>query len=166
MTKAKPATAARDRASHMRMWITAGLGLTADLLTKSWAWRILDGDFTERLEVIEGVLDIRLALNAGVAFGIELGWWPIVLTVLAGIALVMYLFLTSLRTAVCAHFGLGLILSGALGNLADRLTQPYQVRDFINFSFWPTFNVADVALCVGVGLLALSMLRAPQPSNE
>lgn len=166
MTKANPATAARDRTSHIRMWITAGLGLAADLLTKSLAWRMLDASPTRRHDLIEGILDIRLVYNPGVAFGIELGFWPIVLTVLAGIALVIYFFLTSLKSAVCAHFGLGFILAGALGNLADRLTPPHQVRDFINFSFWPTFNVADIALCVGVGLLALSMLRTPQPGKQ
>lgn len=165
MTKAQLETAARDRASHIRMWVTAGLALVADLASKTLAWRVLEDLPEPKIVVIPKFLDIRMVYNRGVAFGIELGWWPILLAVLAGIGLVVYLFLASVRTATWAHIGLGLILAGALGNLVDRLTHPYMVRDFIAFSFWPAFNLADVFLCIGVGLLALTMLRNPHPGK-
>ena len=80
--------------------------------------------------------------------------------------LVVWLFLASERNAVCYHVGLGLILAGALGNLVDRLKEPWKVRDFIDFSFWPTFNVADALLCVGVALVGLSILRCPARSDS
>jgi signal peptidase II len=152
-------TAAGDPASHMRLWITAGLGLAADLLSKWLAWQMLEDVAGSSHNLIEGFLSFKLVLNEGIAFGIKLGWWPILIAALAGILLVMYLFLASARQARAGHVGMGLILAGALGNLTDRVFPPYQVRDFINFHFWPTFNLADAFLCVGVGLLALSILR-------
>ncbi len=68
--------------------------------------------------------------------------------------------------------GLALVLGGAIGNLVDRVRFGYVV-DFLLFGagghYWPAFNVADSAICVGVGLLALDMLRqkapAPSPTN-
>ena len=59
--------------------------------------------------------------------------------------------------------GLALILGGAVGNLYDRITLGYVV-DFLNFHlnnhYWPAFNVADSAICVGVGLLLLDSFKA------
>ena len=135
----------------------AGLGAAADLLSKWYACKTLvEG---QPREVIPGILDWTLGYNPGIAFGIELGWWVILPAVLLGVVLVVWLFLTSDRGAVYYHIGLGLILAGALGNLVDRLSRRGEVRDFIDFSFWPTFNVADALLCVGVGLVGLWILR-------
>ena len=59
--------------------------------------------------------------------------------------------------------GLALVLGGAIGNLYDRITLGYVV-DFLNFHlnnhYWPAFNVADSAICVGVGLLLLDSFKA------
>ena len=64
-----------------------------------------------------------------------------------------------------AVLALGLVMGGAIGNISDSLRFEY-VRDFLRFDFgfppfdpFPTFNVADSAICVGVSLLALQMLR-------
>ena len=65
-------------------------------------------------------------------------------------------------------FGLGLIIGGALGNAADRLAYGY-VADFYHFhvgSFsWYVFNLADVAICIGVGLLVLEGLTEKPRAN-
>ena len=145
--------------SHIRFWLTAGLGLLVDLLSKWYAWEKLAAVPGQTREVIPGILDWKLVYNPGIAFGIELGWLVILSAVLVGIVLVVWLFLASDKRAVYYHIGLGMILAGALGNLVDRLREPRQVRDFIDFSFWPTFNVADALLCVGVGLVGLWILR-------
>ena len=59
-------------------------------------------------------------------------------------------------------FGLALVLGGALGNLYDRITLGYVV-DFLSFHinnhYWPAFNVADSAICVGVGILLLDSFK-------
>lgn len=61
-------------------------------------------------------------------------------------------------------FGLALVLGGAVGNLYDRVTLGYVV-DFLNFHYhslyWPAFNVADSAICIGVGLLLLDSFKRP-----
>ena len=68
--------------------------------------------------------------------------------------------------------GLALILGGAVGNLMDRVRFGYVV-DFLDFAVsghhWPAFNVADSAICIGVGLLFLDMLRneeEPAPRTD
>jgi len=152
-------SAASHSLSHIRFWVAAGLGLGADLLSKWYAWQKLQDVPGQTHEFIRGFLAFKLVRNPGIAFGIELGWWLILVAVFLGICVVVYLFLASEKTVALFHVGLGLILAGALGNLVDRVSWPYQVRDFIDFSFWPTFNLADVFLCVGVGLIALWILR-------
>ena len=142
-----------------------GLGLLADLLSKWYAWEKLADIPEQTQEVISGILDWKLVYNPGVAFGLKLGWWPILFAVVVGIVLIIGLFFTSSKSAISYHIGLGLILSGALGNLVDRLTEPYMVRDFIKIGFWPTFNVADALLCVGVALVGLWILRTG-PSQD
>ena len=160
MNQKKFGRAASDPASNLRLWITAGVGMAVDLLSKWLVWRALENVPGQKHEIIKGVLSFQLAQNPGIAFGIELGRWFILLVNLAGILLILYLFLGSDKTVRAGHIGMGLILAGALGNLVDRLLPPHEVRDFIDFPVWPTFNPADVFLCVGVGLLALSILRS------
>lgn len=164
------APAAGDLASHMRLWITTGLGLVADLFSKWLAWRMLENAPNQNHDIIEGFFAFKLARNPGIAFGIEIGWWPILIATIAGVLLILYLFLASSRAARFGHIGMGFVLAGALGNMVDRLIPPHMVRDFIDFSFWPTFNLADAFLCVGVGLLAISMLwlqsSSPNPNRR
>ena len=137
-----------------------------DLLSKWYAWEKLAEAPERTRELIRGFLVLKLVYNPGIAFGIELGWWLILSAVVLGVVLVIWLFLVSESKAVCYHVGLGLILAGAVGNLVDRLREPWMVRDFIDFSFWPTFNVADVLLCVGVSLVGLWVLRGHQERSS
>ena len=158
MNQEKAVWAWTDPASHLRLWIPAGVGAAADLLSKWLVWRWLAGPPEKQHEIIRGILSFSLARNPGIAFGIKLPWALIMATTLAGIVLIIYLFQSSTRDARVGHIGMGLILAGAVGNLVDRVLPPHTVRDFIDFPFWPTFNLADAFLCVGVGLLAVSIL--------
>ncbi|MBI2574843.1 signal peptidase II, partial [Candidatus Woesearchaeota archaeon] len=63
--------------------------------------------------------------------------------------------------AAYAKTGVALILAGTTGNIIDRLLLGY-VTDFIAFSFWPAFNIADSALTIGTGLMILYFARTPQ----
>ncbi len=137
-------------ASWRRLLIVVGLVMVADQLTKSIIRSsILPGD---RRTVLAGILDITNANNKGVAFGALAGGGAIVaaLTGLALGALVVY-FVLRARTP---HLWLpvGLLLGGALGNLADRARMG-SVTDFIDPRLWPAFNVAD--MCVVFGVLIL-----------
>ena len=159
MNEEKSVRAWSDPASHLRLWIPAAVGAAADLLSKWLIWRWLGPpEKQHEIIIIRGILSFSLARNPGIAFGIKLPWALIMATTLAGIVLIIYLFQSSTRDARVGHIGMGLILAGAVGNLVDRVLPPHTVRDFIDFPFWPTFNLADAFLCVGVGLLAVSIL--------
>ena len=113
----------------------------------------------DSINVIPGILSIMRIHNSGIAFGLFPGM-PDVFSVMNFISIfaVFYFYAsvsprTILLTAAC-----GLIMGGAVGNLIDRVRMGYVV-DFINFSFWPAFNVADSAISIGVALLMISFFR-------
>jgi signal peptidase II len=127
-----------------------------DQLTKIWAVHALsDGP----VEVIGTVLQWRLTRNPGGAFSLLTGLTP-VLAVLA-VVMVVYIVRTTRRTAdAVMAYSLALVLGGAVGNLVDRLVRSPgflrgEVIDFIKVPHWPTFNVADCAITVGVILIAI-----------
>lgn len=97
--------------------------------------------------------------NTGVAFGLGRGnsglFTLIALAVVVG--LVVYQWRLP-AAALWPRFALGLVAGGAVGNILDRLRQGY-VTDFLDFKFWPVFNVADSCVVVGVLLLALYLWR-------
>ena len=134
----------------------AGVVVALDQLTKVWAVSALsDGP----VKVIGSVLEFRLTRNPGGAFSLGTGLTP-VLAVLA-VVMVIYIVRTTRRTAdAVMAYSLALVLGGAVGNLVDRLVRSPgflrgEVVDFIKVPHWPTFNVADCAITVGVILIAI-----------
>ena len=117
------------------------------------------------LSVVPGLFDLRLVLNDGAAWGILAGrQWLLVLVSAAMLAL-----LAAERRALLAtrlsRFAAALLAGGILGNLVDRLRTGLVV-DFVSVHWrdawtFPTFNLADSAICIGVALLVLSSLLAP-----
>ncbi|MBI5699389.1 signal peptidase II [Candidatus Saganbacteria bacterium] len=95
--------------------------------------------------------------NRGAAFGLFQGkrFFFVVAGALV-IALIFY-FHSKFKSSDLLQLPLGLMLGGSAGNLIDRLARRYVV-DFIDFRFWPVFNVADTGLNIGVGLLILIFL--------
>ena len=65
------------------------------------------------------------------------------------------------------RYGLSLVVGGALGNLTDRLRYG-EVVDFLDFRIWPVFNLADVAIVIGAGLLILELIttKSSEPDKE
>ena len=136
----------------------------ADQASKAWAVRRLRTG--EVVRAIDGVLHFAYAENPGIAFGRlqeggEFGRW--MLSALAGLAIVGLLayFFRTKRTDDRVLGAVALLLAGVAGNLCDRVRLGH-VIDFIEVyigSFqWPTFNVADAAICTGAALLALDLL--------
>ncbi len=146
--------------------------LTADYLTKAWAEsRLATGPCSDEtcISIFGTSARLRLIYNTGAAFstGEGLGW---LLTPLA-IVMAGYLFFLSTRTIDrWSLIALGSIAGGALGNVADRLVRAEDgfasggVVDFIDFRFWPVFNVADIGVVCGVGLLIFRQIKAPDAS--
>lgn len=126
---------------------------TLDRISKVWALRNLKGG--EEYSIFPS-LKLRLTFNEGSAFGIKLFEWNpswIILTTL----LIMGLYLFRIKT-LRYRIGRALVVSGAIGNLIDRLLKG-KVIDFISFYKWPTFNLADSFITLGLLLLVLSILR-------
>ncbi len=148
--------------------------LAADLLTKYLVDVAMDSRAS--LEIIPGFLRISQVLNSGIAFGLfddlQSAWKPIVLAGLAAVAVVTILVYGSsvppgrrmLRLALAVTLG------GIVGNFLDRLVDG-RVIDFIEVHwldrwYWPTFNVADSAITVGIILLVIDTVRNPDAERQ
>ena len=141
----------------------AGAAFMVDQSSKAWAIRRLrfEGDRT----IIHNFLNFAYAQNPGVAFSMlddqgDAGRWGLsIVAMLAGM-LVLYFFWRTPRTDDRILGALALLLAGIAGNVTDRLRLGF-VIDFIDVQFgswhYPTFNVADAAICVGAGLLILDV---------
>lgn len=111
----------------------------------------------QRVEVL-GPLRLTLAHNRGVAFGLAGGAGAgLVLLTLVALAFVGYLFARN-PTRPGMWIATGLLIGGALGNLADRI-RAGSVVDYVDLPHWPPFNLADMAITVGVALIGVSFLR-------
>ncbi len=146
--------------------LVAAIALVLDQLTKSWATASLKP--IVYVDVIPGLFRLSYATNRGVAFSlfadsqIDIRW------ILSAVSLVAALFVFSyFRRAPVdrsrLNVSLALLMAGIVGNMIDRVRLG-EVVDFIELHWrdlysWPTFNVADSAICVGAVLLALEMLR-------
>ncbi len=114
------------------------------------------------VQVLGNLVSITNVRNSGAAFGFApVGPWFFLVAALAvSVGLVVYVVRQPGDLGVDAV--LGLILGGALGNAFDRIINGGGVTDFINFHFWPVFNVADSAVSIGVALLIAGyFLRKP-----
>jgi signal peptidase II len=137
--------------------LTAAAVVAADQLTKWWAVSSLPGN---PIELIPGVLFLRYWTNSGAAFGLLRGAGSfIALGAIAAVGLIV-LIVRELPGRLEA-LAMGLVLGGALGNLGDRLFRgpgllDGRVVDFVDFRYFPAFNVADSAITVGAALALLA----------
>jgi signal peptidase II len=143
-----------------------------DQASKAWAIRKLrfGGDQT----VIDGLLNFAYAENPGIAFSQlsdhgEAGRWGLSgIAIVASIA-VMYFFWKTPKTQDRLLGALALLLAGILGNVVDRMRLGF-VIDFIDVQFgawhYPTFNIADAAICFGAVLLLIDMFFAKKEETS
>lgn len=158
----------------------AGLGL--DLGSKAWAWQAVRIEGRKR--IIDGLLHFEFAFNTGSAFGmLNDQSWARVFFIVVTVGALLYLtwLAVTLPTVSRLPFtAIGLITSGALGNLHDRLFRTmlvfgqgerHGVVDFIVVFYWPkkrwpAFNLADVFLLVGVGLFLIWLRRTSAREDD
>lgn len=148
------------------LWLAlSGLVLVADQLSKYWALATL---VPHHPYPVCPLFNLTLAYNPGAAFSFLRdadGWQRWFFSVIAiGMSLLLMTWLYTLPPRrKCLAVALALIIGGALGNLWDRVAYGY-VIDFIDIYWqqwhWPTFNIADTAVCVGAALLLLDMRNA------
>jgi len=148
----------------------AVLVILADQAVKSWiAGVILEPP--RRIE-LTGFFALTPVWNRGVSFGLfathaEMGAWILsLIAVTVSLGLGVWLLR---QTRSLPRVALGLVIGGAIGNVIDRVTLG-AVFDFLDFHVagwhWPAFNVADAAICVGVGLLLLDSLSGADDSRK
>jgi signal peptidase II len=104
-----------------------------------------------------GPFGLALSFNSGFAFSLFTGRAAFVTVLLCVGVAALAVVVSRVRTMPQALAG-GLVLGGAVGNLSERLSHSGQVADFITLSHWPTFNVADAGITIGVVVLAISLL--------
>ncbi|HLW44907.1 MAG TPA: signal peptidase II [Acidimicrobiales bacterium] len=142
--------------------VVAAVVIAADQATTSWVL----ADLHRRVHLV-GPLGLTLTYNSGTAFSLfhGAGDWvvPLAIVILLG---VVWLAWHTRRTLLAVAYGL--VLGGALGNLADRLLRGHHgdVVDYVTLSHWPTFNVADACITVGVVLLVVVVVFAQRHPDD
>ncbi len=113
----------------------------------------------ESIPIIEEVFHLTYILNPGAAFGMfahnRLFFIAIAVIV---IGIIIWARREILASPWEVKAGCGLFLGGAIGNLIDRARQGLGI-DFFDFRIWPVFNIADIAICIGVGLIIWNLLK-------
>lgn len=152
------------------LWLSA-VAFILDLLTKYIV--------TQNFELYESVnilpiFNLTYARNTGAAFSLLAnhdGWQKYFFIVLAIVisAVLVYFLKKNSASQKLQNSAYALIIGGALANMVDRAYNGFVV-DFLDF-YWqnwhyPTFNVADIAICIGAGLLALDAFKNPEKKKE
>jgi signal peptidase II len=142
-------------------WTLFPLIIVLDVLTKRWALDVLS---LGPGQLFGGLVPLTLAFNKGAAFGLRLGedsrWFFVPVTIVA-LGLLWVLFKQAYERDYLRVVSLSLVVSGAIGNLYDRLRWSRGVVDFIGpidlgFAHFPIFNVADMSISCGAVALAVS----------
>jgi signal peptidase II len=147
------------------------IALFVILLDQFTKWLIVSRmQFGESIQIIDKILYITSHRNRGAAWGILQGqmWLFYVITLVVIAAIIIYIQKAA-KGKWLLGISLGLMLGGAIGNFIDRVVRK-EVVDFIHaFIFgynFPVFNIADSALCTGVILLMIQMLRDERETKE
>ncbi len=146
--------------------LTAILLLGVDIATKLGAIKYLKP--IDTLPFWEGVFHLTYVENRGAAFGMMQGGR--IFFILISIIILGAIFYFAKRyknQSRCLDFGLVLLSAGAIGNLIDRVFRGFVV-DFLDFCLidYPVFNMADIFVCVGAGLLAVFIIFFEGKNNE
>lgn len=113
----------------------------------------------ESVPVIQNIFHWTYVQNPGAAFGLFEGQRFFFLAVACAVIVGAWYFRKDILALGCwGSYGATLFVGGAIGNLIDRARQGL-VIDFFDFRIWPVFNVADIAICVGVAMVLYVVLR-------
>lgn len=149
------------RRYNMLLWL-GGIVVLVDQITKLWVERNMR--VYESKTIIPGLFDLHYIRNTGAAFGFLSGSHAefripfFILVSAVAVGIILFLFHKLDDSEVMMPVALSLVLGGAVGNLVDRIRLG-EVIDFLLIHYkafhWPAFNVADIAITVGVSLLVL-----------
>lgn len=154
----------RMRKIGFPLWIAVLIGL--DQLVKGWTVANIELDTVR--DFVPGFMSLAYLRNYGAAYSIlqNQQWFFTIVTIIVMVGLVWY-FIKQINGSFWILFSLSLIMAGGLGNFIDRVRLGYVVDmfhlDFINF---PVFNVADICLTVGVGILFICILKEEKNGSK
>ena len=146
------------RSAH---WVGLGAIALAALLADQLTKRLVSGTLRLDDEVhVVGPFSIHHVQNSGIAFGLFAGATPVVtaLTALA-VGWMLVFFARSGARHPILPTALGLLIGGSVSNLVDRIRLGH-VTDFLDFRYWPAFNLADSFIVIGVAILLLALAAA------
>ena len=163
----------RERRIILAAALTALALVILDQVTKTLVLRYIEppNPAAHRITVIPGFFDLTHLTNKGAAWGMfhNFPWIPFAISIAA--LVLMIVFMRKLAAGWPErYFALLMVASGIVGNCTDRLWHG-AVIDFLRFHWqnkveWPSFNVADSAICCGVALFVISSFFRPEPKNE
>jgi signal peptidase II len=135
-------------------FVIAAIVVVADRVTTSLALGHL-----HQPRHLWGPVGLAMTFNSGFAFSLFSGR-AVVVTLLLCIGVVVLAYIVAQVRTVPMAVGAGLVLGGAVGNLSERIVGGHggQVPDFITLDYWPTFNVADACVTVGVVVVIATVL--------
>lgn len=147
---------------------TGAIIYLADQVTKALVQARLGLD--QRVPLIGDVVELWHARNSGAAFSLFQGGTVLFLVVTVfALAMIVYFYRAFQGRSLWLYLVLGLVLGGTLGNVTDRLRSGF-VTDFISVGFgsirWPTFNVADSAIVIGILSLVLTLSLSERSDRE
>lgn len=157
----------KDRQQWLMPLLVGSIVLLADQMSKLWVVATLGPEpYIQALPIAGDWLRIIYAHNTGIAFSLFQGTPRLfIVTSLLISAGILYVYWTRLpRHMPLVQLSIGFIVAGALGNVVDRIRLGY-VIDFIQVGWWPVFNLADSAICIGAVLLALFTIRSEAPRS-
>lgn len=125
----------------------------------------------EEIPIIPGFFYLRHDRNDGAAFGVLAGHRFLLILITIVALVFIFTYYLRYRESRWMQVSLGFLLGGAIGNFIDRLYLG-EVIDFLQFGiasrglFWPTFNVADVSVCIGAGMLIVYLFRSRNQDQQ
>ncbi len=149
------------RAQWIALVVIAGTAIVADQLTKVVVSAQLPiGDTAVSI----GPFSIHHVQNTGIAFGLFSNSTSVVIALTAvAVGAMLVFFARTAQRHPLIPIALGLVIGGSVANLLDRVRLGH-VTDFLDFAYWPAFNLADTFIVVGVGLLFASFVAADRAS--
>lgn len=137
------------------------------VLMDQWIKGLIDKNFFpgESLPIIDGIFHLTYVRNTGAGFGIFAGKqrFLIIINIIILIVLIIYRYRS--RKSILRDAAMVFLFAGALGNLLDRVRLSY-VIDYLDFRIWPVFNLADILINIGAGLLIISIWKSEGDTDE
>lgn len=147
--------------SYILAVVCSALILVADQITKFYVANNF-AQLSEQFPLVKNVLNFVYVQNGGAAFGIfNSRKWLLIAVAIIIIIMCVCLLIKKAFSSKKMFWAICLVLAGGIGNLIDRVFRDGLVIDFIQFDFFksfPVFNIADISVCVGAGLILLCFI--------